>query len=542
MKKLLSILFILPTLFFNCTPISDQAGTSEQGNARVIATAYRSDGQPAAGATVRIRPAGYVTKVSSGNNLKNNLDLKTDSLGIVTIDSLPPGSYTIEITDNLKEAFLLKYDISGTDNEQLIDIADTLQPFASLKGKVDFNPVIDKRFIQVEGLERLIEVDSSGNYCLSDLPHGTYTIRVISIDSTIIPAVIKDVAVDQGRVTLAPYAGWIFSKNVFINTTSSGAAIDENVYNFPALVRLTKSNFRFDEAKGNGDDFRIFKSESDSSSLPFEVESWDSVGSTAEIWVKVDTIYSGSNRHYFTMKWGNPAAQRVNSGGAAVFDTATGFKGVWHLGKPADSVITDQTANAFNGISKATVSVPGLIGMAQKFDGTSSMIQVSGAAIEKLNFPENGPFSISAWVNIDGLDSIFRAILFKSDFQYGLQIRPENQWEFVCFKDNTQWEMNRTPAQSGSWQFIAGVRNGTRQFLYVNGTCVDSSIVTLAAATTRKTDLPLEIGHYPDGGVNPDRYFKGSIDEVRIAGTAHSADWIKLCFMNQKETDALLRW
>jgi hypothetical protein len=242
------------------------------------------------------------------------------------------------------------------------------------------------------------------------------------------------------------------------------------------------------------------------------------------------------------MKWGNPAAQRINSNGTAVFDTATGFKGVWHLGKPADSVITDQTNNACNGVTKATVTVPGVIGMAQKFDGTSSMIKVSGPAIEKCNFPENGPFSISAWVNIDKLDSLFHAIVFKSDFQYGLQIRPENEWEFVCFKDNTQWEMNRAPAQPGSWQFIVGVRNGTRQFLYVNGTCVDSSIVTLAVATTRKTDLPLEIGHCPDGGLNPDRYFKGSIDEVRIAGVACTANWIKLCYINQKETDALLTW
>lgn len=535
------MLFILPALFSGCITIPDHAGTSEQGNARVIATAYRSDGQPAAGAIVRIRPAGYVTRISSNNHLKSAPELKTDSLGLVTIDSLPPGSYSIEITDNSKEALLLKYDIPDTGNEQIINLTDTLQPFAYLKGKVAFNPVIDKHFIQVEGLERLVAVDSSGNYCLSDLPHGTYTIRVVSVDSTITPSVIKDIIVEQGRVTLVPYPGWIFSKSVSINTTVSGADIREDVYDFPVLIRLTKNNFNFGEAKGNGDDFRIFKSETDSSSLPFEIENWDSASGTAEIWVKVDTIYPGSNRQYFTMKWGNPAAQRVSSN-VAVFDTVTGFKGVWHLGKPVDSVITDQTVNACYGISKATVSVPGVIGMAQKFDGTSSMIQFSGPAIEKCNFPENGPFSISAWVNIDELDSLFHAIIFKSDFQYGLQIRPENKWEFVYFKDNTQWEMNRAPAMSGSWQFVVGVRNGTRQFLYVNGTCVDSSIVTLGVTTTRKTDLPLEIGHCPDGWFNPDRYFKGSIDEVRIAGVACTASWIKLCYVNQKETDALLRW
>jgi len=542
MKKLFNMLFILPALFSGCTMVSDQAGTSEQGNARVIAMAYRSDGQPASGAIVRIRPAGYVTNVASDNSPKSTLDLKTDSLGSVTIDSLSTGSYSIEITDNSKEAFLLKCAIDNTEARQIITMTDTLQPFASLKGKVDYNLVTDTPFIQVEGLERLIAVDSSGNYCLSDLPYGTYTIRVVSSDSSITPSIIKDVVVDIGRVTLAPYAGWIFSKNVFINTTVSGANILEDIFNFPVLIRLTKSNFRFDEASTTGADFRVFKSDSDSSALPIEIENWDSAAGKAEIWVKVDTVYANSNRHCFTLKWGNPSAQPATPEGAGVFDTAAGFKGVWHLGTPVDSVIKDQTINQFDGVATAVTSLPGIIGMSQSFDGISSKITVSGSAIDNLNFPEIGPFSISAWVKSDKLDSVFRAIVFKSNFQYGLQIRPEKKWEFVCFKDNTEWEMSRAPALSESWQFLVGVRKGTRQFFYVNGTCVDSSIVTLAVAVSRKTDLPLEIGHCSDGGLDPDRYFKGSIDEVRIAGVAYNANWIKLCYLNQKETDVLLKW
>jgi hypothetical protein len=29
---------------------------------------------------------------------------------------------------------------------------------------------------------------------------------------------------------------------------------------------------------------------------------------------------------------------------------------------------------------------------------------------------------------------------------------------------------------------------------------------------------------------------------VRISNAASSADWIKLCYMNQKEQDALVKW
>lgn len=36
------------------------------------------------------------------------------------------------------------------------------------------------------------------------------------------------------------------------------------------------------------------------------------------------------------------------------------------------------------------------------------------------------------------------------------------------------------------------------------------------------------------------RNFFGTIDEVRVCRVARSADWIKLCCMNQKEQDALV--
>jgi hypothetical protein len=40
----------------------------------------------------------------------------------------------------------------------------------------------------------------------------------------------------------------------------------------------------------------------------------------------------------------------------------------------------------------------------------------------------------------------------------------------------------------------------------------------------------------------PKYYFGGKIDEVRVSSTALSADWIKLCYMNQKESDMLVRF
>ena len=45
-----------------------------------------------------------------------------------------------------------------------------------------------------------------------------------------------------------------------------------------------------------------------------------------------------------------------------------------------------------------------------------------------------------------------------------------------------------------------------------------------------------------DNGGSYRQYWNGKIDEVRVEKVARSADWIKLCFMNQREDDKLVRF
>lgn len=332
---------------------------------------------------------------------------------------------------------------------------------------------------------------------------------------------------------------WGFSKRLSINTTLSGAAISGNVCSFPVLVRLSAGNFDFSQAKSRGEDVRFVKE--DGSSLPFEIDRWDPVTELAEVWVRADTIYGNDSTHYFIMLWGD-SSSTGSSNSCAVFDTTNGFAGVWHLGQPEGTIIPDATANGNAGTATATTTVAGAVGTAQLFDGISSMIRTSGPAEDNLNFPEDSMFSVSAWVRTNVLDSAFHGIVYKSNLQYGLQIRPQNSLEFVTLIDKSRWEMSRSPLSDESWHLLAGVRSGSKQYLYVDGVCADSSIAVLSTNLARAYDQLLEIGHCPDGGNDPDRFFNGIIDEVRVSNTAYSVDWIKLCFMNQKEQDALVKW
>jgi hypothetical protein len=92
-------------------------------------------------------------------------------------------------------------------------------------------------------------------------------------------------------------------------------------------------------------------------------------------------------------------------------------------------------------------------------------------------------------------------------------------------------------ADSGAWIHLAGVFTGTGWTLYRNG----SQFAESGADTNGAKPSPgaWRIGaEYASNAVT--RYFHGTLDEVRLSNGARSADWIKLCYANQKEAQTLV--
>jgi hypothetical protein len=89
------------------------------------------------------------------------------------------------------------------------------------------------------------------------------------------------------------------------------------------------------------------------------------------------------------------------------------------------------------------------------------------------------------------------------------------------------------------------VRMGTDQHFYLNGELVDTTISISPGSAPRYTGDDVTIGKFlsiPADTIEGKCPFHGKIDEVRISNVAHGPDWIKLCYMNQKEPDALVKW
>lgn len=160
-----------------------------------------------------------------------------------------------------------------------------------------------------------------------------------------------------------------------------------------------------------------------------------------------------------------------------------------------------------------------------------------GTANGKMNFPKNGYYSVSAWVYTNTLDMSYHIIASKGNTQYNLQIRKNNNWQFNEYKDLTGWEITNSPATAKTWTYLVGVRSGTNEYLYVNGVCTNNTPWIETNVFARNTGEDFKIGRRTD---LVDYFFNGMIDEVRVSSVDYGADWVKLCYMNQRPDDKLV--
>jgi hypothetical protein len=541
-RRYISLSMLLPAaLLLRCTGLGDLSGAGSETTNSLAGVVVNSDGTAAVNILVRCIP--YTYDCVKDPALPDSLSVMTDEYGAYRFDRLQAGTYNIfavhdgERTMALLSTVTLDKDTAlaqpmtlrrpGSIKVLLPDGVSAANGYVYIPGTIFSSPVFDSAAV-------LDTVPAGTVPALYYSEIGETSVRVIKTSITVSPAL---------QTVIADYHTWKYSQNLFLNTTAAGAGIAGSVTNFPVLVRLTASNFSFYQAAKNGSDIRFTKS--DNSPLSYEIESWDSAGAGAVVWVKVDTVYGNSSAHSFIMYWGAPtgSATRTQSNSNAVFDTATGFQGVWHLGEQGVSAY-DATGNRFHGSMNATVVAPGAVGGAQQFDGLASYVHMAGTANGNLNFPESSTYTLSAWVYADTMGDGWHLIAGKGHEQYYLKINPDRKWEFVEYHDKAGWMGNTVPGTAKSWKLLTGVRAGTRQFLYLDGVLADSAFEVNPDTIPRNTSIDFSIGKYlvfvPISN-NGYAYFKGLIDEVRVANRPASTDWIRLCYMNQKpDGDALV--
>lgn len=539
--------------FVRCTSDSIAGTGSQAGNGRIACVIFNEDGSPASGAAVHLRSSHYTAGLGLKNVSTCRRDVWTDGQGAFIIDSIDSGNYCIEVNDGKSHAVFLTCAINNRDSVVLLP-KDTLLPTGTVKGILTSIPDDSVVFyIQILGLERVGIFDTvTGNFVINDVPVGKYTIQFQAASEDFKPIEIINVSmtsnktIDIGEIDFVHQSQWMYSKKLYLNTSSTGADVTGTVTNFPVLVRLTTGNFNFNQAQVDGGDLRFTNVKG--ALLPYEIERWDPDKKEAEIWVKMDTVYGSNSTQFVNLYWGNSnVANYTNS--QKVFDTAIGYQGVWHLGDNGGSIL-DATVHRYNGTRKGNqTQIAGEIGFGQHLDGSGDYTEMGNVCNPGLS-----NFSVCAWIKMSGVNKI-QAIVSKStggsaSSSYGwlLQIDRNGAFSIFTATDSANWGSEGTFVLSSNkwiadsaWHHVAAVidrSNSDSCRVYLDGVDVSShpSGGDIKKIGRIVNSSPLRFGSDANGKCQWD----GSLDDCSIFYKAHSADFIKLSYMNQKKNDALV--
>jgi hypothetical protein len=549
MKKMLSAV-VTGTLcglvfFLNCMQSPVAGGTSTSENGRVVGKVVGETGGAAGNVQVSLLPAAYDPVADTANLAVDT----TDANGTYSFAGVAPGDYSIEGVHLVTRTRML-IDSFRVADDTIALTDDTLHIPGTIEVALPERQADVSGHIYIPGTSVSASFSSGDTVVkLDSVPAGVIPVIAYAEDAADSPKMLRyGVDVRSEAVTPVRQSAWHYSKRLRLNTASTGAGSSETVYRFPVLIRLTERNFNFGQAGNDGKD--LLFTTADDSPLPFEIERWDPDSSLAEVWVRLDSI-PGNDTGTLYMYWGNPeASERPEKG--VVFDTAAGFAAVWHLGEVADT-LHDVTVNRFNGTRYgALTSSEGIIGIGQRFGSAASYADMGNV----LN-PEMSAFTISAWVKRS--DTTLQTVIAKSDggspsVSYGwvLSFGVSGQVHFFAATGGDAWgtvgafdiwsDVDRPVFDTTDWHFIAVVidrNDNSRCRVFIDGEDVTMGTNgDIADVGSVFTTVALRLGAEADGEVQ----WTGMLDECSVALTTRSADWIRLCYNNQKTENLLVEF
>ncbi|NJD05201.1 MAG: DUF2341 domain-containing protein, partial [Methylococcaceae bacterium] len=311
---------------------------------------------------------------------------------------------------------------------------------------------------------------------------------------------------------------WGSRKQITQDGSATGADIQETLSDFPLLVRLHTGNFGyFAELGENGKDLRFMLD--DKTPLKHHVEKVDALNELGLAWVKVPKYRGGVSTDSFWMYYGNQNAPD-GSDGKGTYDVAQSL--VFHFAE-GEVLPRDATAYGNNAAdSKATIEPAGWIGAAARFSG-SNHISVQAAPPLQVT-PESG-WSFSAWIRIEAAQPP-GLVMLAQDSPNMIELGINGTALTGRYLGPNATAVETTPPANltaGKWQHVALVVSKNKMDLYLDGQPVGTVAVNLA---------PMSPALFV-GGAETRPGLVGLLDEVQVAKTARSADWIKLSYRSQ---------
>jgi len=205
-------------------------------------------------------------------------------------------------------------------------------------------------------------------------------------------------------------------------------------------------------------------------------------------------------------------------GGVGVFEALAdtlqnGLLGWWKLDETSGSTANDSGPNGYDGAnSNVTINQTGHIDKAYSFNGSSSIVDITGETIG------TGDYTLSAWIkttNTDAYNAIFGIGAYAPAFY------TSNGEELLVYDGGDIVSNTIADLDDGDWHHVAFVRSGTGSgelaFYF------DGSAVGTATHSDNITSTSWAIGDSGYSGEN----FDGLLDDVRLYERALSSSEIQ---------------
>lgn len=297
---------------------------------------------------------------------------------------------------------------------------------------------------------------------------------------------------------------WHYRKQIAVDTTPQGAAINQPIGRTALLVRLHTGNFTFDGVKEDGSDLR-FVSADDKTVLNHQIESFDALMGMALIWVDVPNV-EGGQRQDIWMYYGNQKAPATGNG-QLTFDP--NYTALYHFDGATGTPAKDTTAYGNTAQNATGAAIDGVVGRALQFSGQPLLLPASPS----LQHNAGSAFTFSAWLRLDQATGE-QLILARREGANSLLIGANQGVPFV--EIDGQRAVATQPLNPGQWQHVALTAEGAKVTLFING----REGATLALAMPAFNSVMAVGADLLEGPFQP---FVGAIDELRLSKVARPA-------------------
>ncbi|WP_085604183.1 MULTISPECIES: DUF2341 domain-containing protein [unclassified Pseudomonas] len=297
---------------------------------------------------------------------------------------------------------------------------------------------------------------------------------------------------------------WHYRKQIAVDTTPQGAAINQALGRTALLVRLHTGNFTFDGVKEDGSDLR-FVAADDKTVLNHQIESFDALMGMALIWVDVPNV-EGGQRQDIWMYYGNQKAPATGNG-QLTFDP--NYTALYHFDGATGTPAKDTTAYGNTAQSATGAAIDGVVGRALQFSGQPLLLPASPS----LQHNAGSAFTFSAWLRLDQANGE-QLVLARREGANSLLVGVNQGVPFV--EIDGQRAVAAQPLNPGQWQHVALTAEGAKVTLYING----REGAAFAQAMPAFNSV-IAIG--ADLHEGPFQPFVGAIDELRLSKVARPA-------------------